>query len=267
MQDCKTDLIQKAKNIRKNIIDVMGAKKSAHVGGSLSCVDILTVLYGTILENAGKSTDDRDRFILSKGHCALALYAALAEFGIITQDELASFTENGGDFPTHVVQNKEKGLEVSSGSLGMGLPFAIGTAIALKRKKINKKVYVLVGNGELNEGSNWESIMFAGSNGLNNIVLIVDDNKMQNDGESSAVLPVSDWGTKLKSFNWTVQSVDGHNTYELENSLKQAKSYDGPIAIIANTIKGKGISFMENVGSWHHSKMNEEQYLEAIKEV
>ena len=128
-------------------------------------------------------------------------------------------------------------------------------------------MYVLVGNGELNEGSNWESIMFAGSNGLNNIVLIVDDNKMQNDGESSAVLPVSDWGTKLKSFNWTVQSVDGHNTYELENSLKQAKSYDGPIAIIANTIKGKGISFMENVGSWHHSKMNEKQYLEAIKEV
>ena len=267
MQDLNTQLTQKAINIRKNIINAMGINKSAHVGGSLSCVDILTVLYGRVLKNIGKDTQDRDRFILSKGHCALALYAALAEFGIITEDELYTFGENDSDFPTHIVQNKQKGLEVSSGSLGMGLPFGIGSAIALKRKNLDKKVYVLVGNGELNEGSNWEAIMFAGARKMDNIVVIVDDNKMQNDGYSKNVLPVFDLGAKIEAFGWDIITVDGHNLEELEAAFEKAKNNKVPTAVIANTVKGKGISFMENNSIWHNSKMTEEEYSDAMKEV
>lgn len=266
--DILNDLKTKATNIRKNIITTGNIKGMAHYGGSLSCVDVLTVLYGHQMKYDLKNpqAQNRDRFILSKGHCALALYSTLCEFGFLTEDELKTFNQNEGDFPTHAVRNLEKGIEASSGSLGLGLSFAIGLALAAKRKKQNHKIYVLVGNGELNEGSLWESIMFAGHNTLDNLIIIVDSNCMQNDGSSENIICLGNCAEKIKAFGWNTVDVDGHNIDEIIkafNSNKEAK----PLAVVAHTVKGKGVSFMENTAEWHHSKMTTEQFEQAMSEL
>ncbi len=258
-------LQERAKNIRKNILQAGNQSSSAHFGGALSCVDILTYLYGKKMsydvQLPGKP--DRDRFILSKGHCALALYAALCEFGFISEEELMSFNKNDGDFPSHCVKNIKKGVELSSGSLGMGLSFGIGQAIALQEKGLKNKIYVLVGNGEANEGSVWESLMFAGHKGIDNICFIIDANRLQNDGDSLAVMPVFNWVEKLTAFGCEAIEIDGHDFDEMEKAFN-TEHKDKPLAIVAHTIKGKGVSFMENAGDWHHSGMTQEQYEAAI---
>lgn len=257
-------LNEHAQNIRRNIIDAGHKAGAMHFGGSLSMADILACLYGEVMKYdvSNPKCFERDRFILSKGHCGLALYAALCEFGFITHEQLMSVDDNGGDFPSHAVRNVKCGIEVSSGSLGLGTSFAIGQALALKNIA---RVFVLVGNGEINEGSFWEAAMFAGAHGVENLCVTVDDNAMQLDGFSADVMPVSDWGVKLQAFGWTVVEADGHDFDSLRSAY--ATSHEGyPLAVIAHTVKGKGVSFMENVPEWHHNKMTEEQYHTACIE-
>ncbi len=262
------DLARHSQNIRRKIIETAGTRFSAHFGGSLSSVDVLSALFGKIMNiSAEKATDpNRDRFILSKGHCALGLYAALNEFGFISDEDLSTFDKDAGSFPTHCVQSCEKGIEISSGSLGLGLSMAVGIALALKAKKSSAKVYVLCGNGEANEGIFWEAVMFAGVSELNNLILILDNNKMQNDGFSKEVMDIKNWDERLKAFGWNICNVDGHNLEALINQLKTPSAKE-PLAIIASTVKGKGVTFMENNPEWHHNKLSPEQYEKALSEV
>lgn len=255
-------LSKRANNIRKYIIEAGSKSASAHYGGSLSCADILAYVF-SIMKNDNK--ESRDRFVLSKGHCALALYAALFEYGFITKEELLSFNSNGSAFPSHCVKNIEKGIELSSGSLGMGLSFAIGQAIALLKKGLKNKIYVMVGNGETNEGSFWEGVMFAGAKKINNLVLILDNNKMQLDGNSKDILDITKWKEKFEAFDWATKEIDGNNMEEITGAFNNDSEL--PLVIISNTTKGKGVSFMENVAKWHHNSLSEEEYDLAMKEL
>ncbi len=257
-------LFDHARCIRRNILDAGYKAGAMHFGGSLSMVDAMAILYGEVMKVDPSNPEwaERDRFILSKGHCGLALYATLCEFGFITHEQLMSVDDNGGEFPSHAVRNTKYGIEVSSGSLGLGTSFALGQALALKDVS---RVFVLVGNGEINEGSFWEAAMFAGANKVENLCVTVDDNGMQLDGPSARVMPVSDWARKLEAFGWTVAEADGHDFGSLRKAY--ATNREGrPLAVVAHTVKGKGVSFMENAPEWHHNKMTEEQYKLAVAE-
>lgn len=260
------NLEEYSRNIRQNIIKTGYAVGRAHFGGSMSIVEVLTFLFAEKLDLRKNSESNRDRFILSKGHCALGLYSALCEFGKISPQELATFNQDNGSFPTHCVENKAKGIELSSGSLGLGLSYSIGLAIALKYKNYDNIIYILVGNGEANEGSFWESVMFAGHKKMDNIVLILDDNGMQNDGDSSNVMPVKNWMEKLTVFSWKTIDIDGHNFSEIAKAFDEPHP-NQPLAIISHSTKGKGISFMENDAKWHHAAMTEEEYKIALGEL
>ena len=253
-----------ARNIRRNIIEAGYKAGAMHYGGSLSIADILACLYGEVMKYDVSNPEwfERDRFILSKGHCGLALYAALCEFGFMTHEQLMSVDDNGGEFPSHAVRNVKCGIEVSSGSLGLGASFALGQALALKDVA---RVFALVGNGEINEGSFWEAAMFAGAHGVENLCVTVDDNAMQLDGFSTDVMPVTDWGVKLQAFGWRVAEADGHDFDSLRSAY--ATSHEGhPLAVVAHTVKGKGVSYMERMPERHHNKMTEEQYCTACAE-
>lgn len=249
-----------ALNIRKNIIKSGFLGKQAHFGGSLSIADILAVVFEKYL-TASNTDNKNNKFILSKGHCALALYATLYEYGFISKEQLESFNSDGGEFPSHSVKNEKYGIEVSSGSLGLGLSFGLGKCLALSEKST---VYVLVGNGEANEGSFWESVMFAGSKKIKNICLIIDDNQMQLDGKSDDILPFNHLEQKLIAFGFNVVSCDGHDLDSLANAFT---SQTGPYAVVCHTVKGKGVSFMENNPSWHHNSLTQEQYEQAMTEL
>ncbi len=255
-------LEEHARNIRRNILDAGYKAGAMHFGGSLSIADIMSYLYGEKMryEAANPTWEGRDRFILSKGHCGLALYAALCEFRFMTHDQLMTVDDNGGLFPSHCVQNLQHGIELSSGSLGLGLSFGIGQALALKD---GQRVFVVAGNGEANEGSFWEAAMFAGHKRVTNLHLVIDDNKMQLDGNSSSVMPVNNWAEKLHAFGWTAVEADGHDFKSLHVAFETLHS-DGPLAVVAHTTKGKGVPFMENAPEWHHGKMTEEQYKTAL---
>ena len=241
---------------------------SAHLGGGLSCIDILAVLYGRIMNT--KQTDlpfaERDKFILSKGHGVLGLYAALAEFNIFPKDLLDTFQQDGSDLIAHPVMNEKLGLESSSGSLGQGISMAVGLALLAKKKKYSYKTYVLCGNGECNEGSVWEAVMSAVNFSLDNLVIIIDNNHMQSDGFSRDVMNISDrYAQIFSSMGCDSFEVDGHSLEELCRVFslphKQVK------VVVANTIKGKGISFMENNNDWHHNRLTEKQYQQALSEL
>lgn len=244
------------------------AKHNVHYGPAFSIIDILATLYAGIMnyDPTNPLSHTRDRFILSKGHGAIALYSALFVSNILSEDDFASFYINGGDFPAHPVMNIGKGIEFSSGSLGMGLSLAIGSALAGRMMNNPYHVYVLMGNGECNEGTVWEAAMFARHNKLSNLTVIVDNNKMQSDGESSHILSYSTENV-WKGFDWDVIVVsDGNNVSQLYSALIQPLEQK-PRVIIANTIKGRGISFMENNGEWHHNKLTAEQFEAALKEL
>ena len=265
-------LEEHARNIRRNILDAGFKAGAMHFGGSLSIADVMAYLYGEKMryEAANPTWEGRDRFILSKGHCGLALYAALCEFGFMTHEQLMAVDDNGGLFPSHCVQNLQYGIELSSGSLGLGLSFGIGQALALSSPASSLSnfptIYVVVGNGEANEGSFWEAAMFAGHKKITNLRLVLDDNKMQLDGCSSSVMPVDNWGEKLRSFGWTAVEADGHDFASLRAAF-ETPTDERPLAVVAHTIKGKGVSFMENSPEWHHNKMTEEQYRAALSEI
>lgn len=268
MTDINT-LTRRANNIRKKIVMEGKTGGAAHFGGSLSCADILAVLYGRQMHYDIKNCHqfNRDRFVISKGHCSMALYAALCEYGFIAEDELLSFNHNNGFFPSHAVRNLDKGIELSSGSLGLGLSFALGIATAFKENNSDNKIYVLCGDGELNEGSLWESVMYAAHQNLNNICLIVDVNKCQIDGYCKDIVAIDNYGKKLEAFGWNYIEINGHDISEICKAFDSFNNCERPLAIIAHTVKGKGISFMENELSWHHAKMSDEQIELALQEL
>ena len=240
----------------------------AHIGPALSAIEILACLYGDVMK-LGLDGTPGDLFIPSKAHCVLAYYTALAFSGFFPEEELETFEVNGSELPGHPVRNDRKGIAFSGGSLGMGPSVGIGVALGWRRKGIDRNVFVLVGDGECNEGSVWEAFMSAAHYKLDNYVIIVDENKLQYDGTTDQIMSLGNLQEKLRSFGFDVAYVDGHDVAKLHPALAAAaRSRNGkPVAIIADTLKGKGVSFMEGRKEWHHSRLTKEQYEQALVEL
>lgn len=264
-------LEKRANKIRKLAIKMVASAQSGHPGGSLSIADIITVLYFHILHHDPQNPkwEDRDRFILSKGHGCPALYAALAEAGYFPSEILYTFRKFGSILQGHPDMRKVPGIEMSSGSLGLGLSVANGIALSAKLDGKDYRVYVLLGDGELDTGIVWEAAMAASHYHLNNLTAIIDYNKLQSDGFNYEIMELEPLKDKWASFGWEVVEIDGHNIKEILSSIEYAKSVkDKPTAIIAHTIKGKGVSFMENQVSFHSvSKFTQEQLELALKDL
>lgn len=264
------ELQNHALKIREGIIRGTYHAKSGHPGGSLSIADILTVLYFEEMNIDPKNPKmpERDRFVLSKGHCAPALYATLAERGYFPMKELDNLRHLGHFLQGHPDMKKIPGVDMSSGSLGQGLSAANGMALFSKHEGLNFRVYTILGDGEIQEGQIWEAAMSAAHYKLDNLTVFVDNNNLQIDGTVEAVMSPYPIDEKFKAFGFNVINIDGHNYDEIRNALKTAREAKGkPTAIIAKTIKGKGVSFMENKVEWHGSAPKEEQAREAIKEL
>jgi transketolase len=259
-----------ANRVRKNIISLIYKTKGPHVGSAFSCVEILVSLYFKFLNVSSKNSLDpkRDRFIFSKGHASPALYTVLYERGFLTKVDLDGFAINGGIFEQHPNMNLAKGIEVSSGSLGHGLSIGVGMALAAKKDGENYHVCVLISDGELNEGSTWEAILFSAHHRLSNILLIVDYNKMQALGFTKDTIELDPIKAKFEAFGWACEEVDGHNFPSIMKSLDKVPfDRNKPCVIIAHTIKGKGVSFMENSLYWHYSCPNEKECALALEEL
>lgn len=260
-----------AKEIRKDIIKMTGNAGSGHPGGSLSCVEILVSLFFKIMRHDPKNPEweERDRFILSKGHAAPALYATLAQCGYIEREELLTLRKIGSRLQGHPDKRFLPLLEVSTGSLGQGLSVGVGIALAGKIDKKDYRVYVLIGDGESQEGQVWEAAMFSSFHKLDNLCAIMDYNKFQLDGRISEILDIEPLIEKWRSFGWEVFEVkDGHNFEEILWAFKEAKKVkDKPQIIIAHTIKGKGVSFMEGNNHFHGRAPNKEEEIKALKEI
>ena len=239
---------------------------SSHFGGALSIVEILATLFASIMKKDGKKIN-QDRFILSKGHACLAYYAALSEIGLINKKELLTFEKNNSNLLGHPVKNNKLGIDFSTGSLGMGLSSAIGLSISIKKKKLPHYVFVVVGDGECNEGSIWEGALSAPNLGLDNLYVIIDNNGFQQTGSNKDIMNLVDLKDKWKSFGWHTEEVDGHNIEELQEIILSTKKINKPKAIIAKTIKGKGFSFSENNNDWHHKVLSKSVYEDALKEL
>lgn len=259
-----------ANNVRIGIIEAVHSAKSGHPGGSLSIADILTVLYFNQMNIDETKPQDksRDRLVLSKGHCAPALYSTLAERGFFEKEQLKTLRNINGNLQGHPDMNKIPGVDMTTGSLGQGLSAANGMAMASKMGGEGIRVYCICGDGEIEEGQIWEAAMSASHYKLDNLCLIIDNNNLQIDGNVDKVMNIYPIDEKLKSFGFEVITVDGHNIQELINAFSYAKKVKGkPTAIIANTIKGKGVSFMENQAGWHGKAPNDEEYEVAMKEL
>ena len=257
---------------RINIITMVHNAKSGHIGGSLSCADILNVLYMKCLKipsgwDKSPEYSSRDRFILSKGHCSPALYSVLAQYGFYDENELLSFRKFGSNFQGHPSKGTLPGIETSTGSLGQGISIACGIALGLKIDKNPAKVVVLTGDGELQEGSCWEGFMEASHRQLNNLIVFIDRNRLQIDGNTETVMGLDNLNDKFRAFNWNVLEINGHDYNQIYDAYNHALRATKPCAIIANTIKGKGVSFMENQAGWHGKAPNDEQFKLAIKEL
>lgn len=260
------------RDVRKDIITMIHAAKSGHPGGNLSAVEIMAVLYKCCMKQDpmwDKSPDfeKRDRFVLSKGHASAALYAVLAECGYFPKDELITFRKLGSKLQGHPSCRMLKGIEVSTGSLGQGLSMACGIALGLKLDKNPANVYVYLGDGELQEGSVWEALMNASHNKLNNIIAFVDKNKLQIDGCTDDVKSIEPLDEKFEAFGWNVIEIDGHNVEEIFDAVQSAKTMDTPSVIIADTVKGKGVSFMENNAGWHGKAPSDDEFQKAMAEL
>ena len=253
--------------IRKKTIESIHSAGSGHCGGSLSIADIMTVLWFNTM-NHNLSKEKNDKFILSKGHAAPVLYATLCELNLISNEELLSLRQVGSRLQGHPDRTKLDLLDAGTGALGQGLSIAIGYAIAGKISKTNNKVYCIVGDGELQEGQIWEAAMYAGSNLGKELICIVDCNRLQNETWVEETLPMGNIQKKWESFGWNTNVINGHDMSEIQNALNGDKyAKDAPIAIIANTIKGKGISFMENNNVWHGKALDDQSFKMAINEL
>jgi len=268
--------LEKIKNfskiIKKKILDMSyeAGSSSAHFGGALSIVDIVSVLFShkmNLKKTDNEDYDKRDRFILSKGHACLAYYAALNTIGLISDEELKTFEKDDSNLPGHPVKNEKIGIDFSNGSLGMGLSIGIGLAISSKKKNKNFNVYVVLGDGECNEGSIWEAALAAPKFKLDNLFVIIDRNNFQQTGSNKDILDLGNLADKWISFGWNVNEIDGHDTLKIKNYFDNLKKSEKPNILIANTIKGKGFDFSENNNDWHHSVMTKSIYEKALKQI
>lgn len=264
------ELKKYAVKVRKHIIDEVYSAASGHPGGSLSCTDILTTLYfGEMRVDPKKpSWEDRDRFVLSKGHCSPALYAVLAEKGFFPKEDLLTFRKADSYLEGHPSMRYVPGVDMSTGSLGQGISAAVGMAMAGKLDKKDYRVYAILGDGELQEGQVWEASMAAAHYKLDNLTAFLDYNGLQIDGKITDVMSPEPVAGKFEAFGWNVLKIDGHDIEKIIEAINQAKNTKGkPTMIVANTIKGKGVSFMENQAGWHGSAPNKEQRDQAIEEL
>lgn len=263
------DSLKKSNFARKRVIELGYAtnKNGAHFGSSLSLIDLLCCLYSNLFPKGldGSYDKDRNHFILSKGHGALGYFSVLEAFGFLTEKQTSQFEVNGSNFFAHAHKNIDHGIEYSGGSLGLGVSFGVGIAIANKISEIDSNVIVLAGDGECDEGIVWESLMSAAHYDLKNFTIIIDRNGMQSDGSKNLVMSHDDICLKTESFGFQVHEIDGHNHFEINEAILATSSR--PKAIVANTIKGKGVSYMESNPLWHHGSLNEKQYYQAMKDL
>lgn len=263
-------LKKQATLIRKHIIDEVYSAASGHPGGSLSCTDILTVLYfhEMKIDVNNPKWADRDRFVLSKGHCAPALYGTLAEKGFFPAEELVKFRNIESYLQGHPSMKDVPGVDMSTGSLGQGISAAVGMALAAKLDKKDYRVYAILGDGEIQEGQVWEACMSAAHYKLDNLTAFLDHNGLQIDGKITDVMSPEVVEEKFKAFGWKVINVNGHDYIQIDEAIQEAKKTKGvPVMVVADTIKGKGVSFMENAAGWHGSAPNKEQRDQAIAEL
>ncbi len=265
-----SELRKMAFEMRQKILEVSyGCNLSTHLGGGLSMVEIMAVLYGRILRINSNNPrwESRDRFILSKGHGVLGYFSALLLKGFISEDIYKSFQTNESDLIAHPVMNLDLGIESSNGSLGQGLSMGVGIALSAKKRKKDFKVFIYMGDGECNEGSVWEAAMSAAQLKLDNLILIVDYNKLQSDGEANQIIDLSDLAKKFTSFGWDVKEIDGHNIVQIVDAFEAQSISNKPRVLVAHTVKGKGVSFMENNNEWHHNRLTKSHYEAALSEL
>ena len=269
--DCvtKKELQRIANNVRIGIIEGVYGAKAGHPGGSLSCADILTYLYFKEMNIDPKDPKkaDRDRLVLSKGHAAPALYSVLANRGYFSVDELPTLRHTDSRLQGHPDMKHIPGVDMSTGSLGQGISAAVGMALSSKHFGDNYNVYTILGDGEIEEGQVWEAAMFASNKGLSNLTAFIDLNNLQIDGTIDEVNSAKPVDKKFQAFGWHVININGHDYDAIEAALQEAKTVDKPVAIIAETLKGKGVSYMENAVNWHGAAPNDELYAVAMEEL
>ncbi len=264
------ELQRMANKLRLHVVEMTYAANSGHPGGSLSAADIISALYFKVMRHDPKNPnwEDRDRFILSKGHVAPVLYAALAESGYFPVEDLITLRQLGSKLQGHPVRGKVPGVEMSTGSLGQGLSMSCGIALAGKMDGKGYKVYCMLGDGELQSGQNWEAAMFAANYKLNNLIAIVDRNRLQICGDTEEVMSLEPLVDKWMAFGWDVIETDGHDIDKVVAAFEEAKAdRDSPVVIIFNTVKGKGVSFMENNPGFHGKACNATEYKQAVEEL
>lgn len=258
------------RDIRKNVIRMHSRSNSSHIGSAFSCVELLVSLFFSVMKinPLDPECKDRDRFILSKGHAVSALYATLAKRGFFDESILDEYCVNGGRLFGHSTKGYVPGIEASTGSLGHGIPMGIGISLAAKHDKINSRIFVLLSDGECDEGSVWEGAMFASHHKLDNLIAIIDYNKLQALGRTNEVVDLEPLADKWTSFGWSVKEVEGHNCEQIIRTLKKVPFEKAkPSMIIAHTVKGKGVSFIEDKLLWHYKSPNKEELEAALKEL
>lgn len=265
----RAGLLKEVCAIRRSLLRMLHAVQTGHPGSSLSAIEILTILYFRRLRVDPQHLDDpaRDRFLLSKGHGAPALYTTLAHAGFFPLAELATLRQLGSRLQGHPVAGELPGIEFSTGSLGQGLSVSAGLALGLRLKRLPCRVVCLVGDGEMQEGQNWEALAAASALGLSNLCCIVDRNQLQNDGPTERIMPLGDLVARFAAFGWRALRVDGHDIDALDTALGEAEVEGPPMAIVAETVKGKGVSFMEGQVHWHHHPINDDQLALALAEL
>ena len=259
--------LEEAAEVRRRMLTLLHKSQASHIGTCLSVIEILLAVYKNVdLEKIRNRADDRDRVVVSKGHSAAALYTVLNHFGLLRDEELETYHQNNSLLGGHVTTTVS-GVEHSTGALGHGLSVAVGIGIGLKTKKTGSRVYVIVGDGELHEGSNWEAIHYAAHCKLGNLCLLVDYNKLSGIGKTNDCCNLEPLRNKLKCFGFEALEVDGHNQDEIYAMIRKTRDCERPVAIICHTIKGKGVSFMENNNVWHYRPLNKEDYEKAMLEI
>jgi transketolase len=263
-------LRDKGRALRRDVVTMVHAANSGHIGGSLSAAEIMVALYYHVMRHdpCNPKSADRDRFLLSKGHCTPIYYAALADCGYFPREDLATFRCVGSHLQGHPYQPKTPGVDASTGTLGLGLSTACGMALGAKLRQQQHYTYVLCGDGEQQEGQIWEAAMFAHKYRLDHLIAFTDRNRLQTDGNTEDVMPLDPLPDKWRAFGWRAWEIDGHDFNQIVDAIDRAKSSAGrPTMIVANTIKGRGVSFMENVASWHGTPPTDDERTRALEEL
>ena len=263
------DLTTKCRAIRREILTMVHRANSGHVGGSLGATEMVVALYYHLMKHDPSRPDwpDRDRFILSKGHCTPVIYSVLADCGYFPKEDLKTFRQPGSHLQGHPYQPKTPGIEATTGSLAIGFSTGLGMAAAAKLKGESQHYYIILGDGEIQEGEVWEAAMFANKYKLDNVIAFVDRNYLQTDGNSEDIMPLDPLAPKWASFGWQTYEIDGHDIEAIVETVEEAQRADKPVMIIAYTKKGRGVSFMENVVDWHGTPPQDEDLQRALTEL